>query len=109
MSKDFLADRYITKRWAFGDQVVKYVRSVTGNDLNPGTVLLPWATLEHALASFAIAAVNHQWVIDLGSGDGTVAVFADATGPLNLGGTMQSRRCDALSSWCQTTSRIVAG
>lgn len=89
MSKDVFADRFTSLRWPYQSQVVRYVRSVTGSDLNDGaSPATAWQTLEHALQSFAIVGVNHQWVIDLGSGVAdTAGVFATPNA-LNLGGVM---------------------
>lgn len=82
MSKDFDADRYITKRWPYGDQSIRYVNATTGNDANDGlTPATAWQTLDKGLSSFAIAAVDKSWVLDL---TGTFTI----TNTLNLGGTM---------------------
>lgn len=84
MSKDFFADRFTTKRWPYNDESIRYVRSATGNDANDGlTPATAWQTLEKGLESFAIAAPNKIWTLDLA---GTF------TGPntLNIGGSQLS-------------------
>lgn len=82
MAKDFDADRYITKRWPYNDQSVRYVNATTGNDANDGlTPATAWQTLEKGLASFAIAGVNKSWVLDI------TGTFTGAN-TLNIGGTM---------------------
>lgn len=81
MANDFYAERFITERWPYDDQTIRYVRSATGSDnndgLTPGTA---WQTLEKGLESFAIAGVNKSWVLDL------AGTFTGAN-TLNLGGT----------------------
>lgn len=82
MSKDFFADRFITKRWPYGDQSIRYVNSTTGSDSNDGlTPGTAWLTLDKGLTSFAIAAEGKSWILDL---TGTFTI-ADT---LNIGGTM---------------------
>lgn len=82
MSKDFFADRFITKRWPYGDQSIRYVNSTTGSDSNDGlTPGTAWLTLDKGLTSFAIAAEGKRWILDL---TGTFTI-ADT---LNIGGTM---------------------
>lgn len=81
MAKDFDADRYITKRWTVNETNVRYVRSATGSDANDGlTPATAWATLEKGLTSFAIAAVNESWVLD-------IAGTFSGSETLNIGGT----------------------
>lgn len=79
----FGAERYLTRRWPYNDQSIRYVRSATGNDNNDGlTPATAWQTLDRGLQSFAIAGVNKIWTLDI------AGTFADATRPLNIGGTM---------------------
>lgn len=83
MSAPQNADRYLTKRWPTSTPALVYYVRTGGDDNNDGlTALTAFATLERALHFMAIAQVNEEVIIDLGSD-----MVISGASILNLGGT----------------------
>lgn len=82
MAKPLNADRYLTRRWAYGTAAIVYYVRPGGNDNNNGlTDTTAFATLERALHFMAIAQVNQPVIVDV------TGMTISGTSLLNLGGT----------------------
>lgn len=85
MAKPFDAERYLTRRWAYGTAALIYYVRPGGSDTNDGlTPATAFATLERALHFMAISDVNLPVVIDVTGMTGANAISGNSV--LNLGG-----------------------
>jgi len=76
------ADRYLTRRWPYGQAALVYYVRPGGDDDNNGlTPAAAFATLDRALHFMAIAEVNESVVIDI------TGMVIDQDVVLNIGGT----------------------